>query len=57
MHKDHLISIDLCDFKVECCKEHHMMNEGDLHANQAFDLETLKGENKEEQETEALDVA
>lgn len=56
MHKDLLILIDLWDFKVKFCKAHHIMNEGDPHANQVFDLETLKWENKEEQETEALDV-
>lgn len=55
MHKDHPISSDLWDFKVECCKEHYIMNK-DPHTNQAFDLEALKWENKEEQETEALDV-
>lgn len=56
MHKDHPISSDLWDFKVECCKKHYIMNKGDPHTNQAFDLEALKGENKEQQETEALDV-
>lgn len=46
MHKGHLISIDLWDFKVECCKEHHMMNEGGPHANQAFDLERIRAGNR-----------
>lgn len=32
------------------------MNQGDPHTHQAFDLEALRGENEEQQETEALDV-
>lgn len=56
MHKDHPISSDLWDFKVECCKEHYIMKKRDPHTNQAFDLHALKWENKELQETETLDV-